>query len=313
MMGAIGRRETELASAIGQLPDFMRQFNTTAVNLRAALDDVDPLVTASRPVARKLQPFARSLRGFARDSVPTIKGLDGIVKRKGAANDLIELTDLQVPLAEIGVGPVTRNGASRAGRPARIRPGARPTACRPALRSSAPTSPRRVVGWFDDFGHSGFPDANGGIGRIGTTFNAFSLSGAGRLPDRPRSACRPARPPAEAIEALLDINNLRALPRLQRARPTATARRRFTDGGAIDCDPSQVPIGPMRRIALILGAARRRRPALVVAAAGADDKRTYQAELFNAFGLVEGSELRVAGRQGRDRHRPRHHRRRRRR
>jgi ABC-type transporter Mla subunit MlaD len=33
----------------------------------------------------------------------------------------------------------------------------------------------------------------------------------------------------------------------------------------------------------------------VVASAGADDKRTYQAELFNAFGLVEGSELRVGG------------------
>src|SRR5918992_482203 len=35
--------------------------------------------------------------------------------------------------------------------------------------------------------------------------------------------------------------------------------------------------------------------ATLVAAAGADDKRTYEAELFNAFGLVEGSELRVAG------------------
>jgi ABC-type transporter Mla subunit MlaD len=50
----------------------------------------------------------------------------------------------------------------------------------------------------------------------------------------------------------------------------------------------------MRRIAIILmllvaGCAG------VVATAGADDKRTYQAELFNAFGLVEGSELRVAG------------------
>jgi ABC-type transporter Mla subunit MlaD len=35
--------------------------------------------------------------------------------------------------------------------------------------------------------------------------------------------------------------------------------------------------------------------ATLVATAGADDKRTYEAELFNAFGLVEGSELRVAG------------------
>ena len=50
----------------------MRQFNTTAVNLRAALDDVQPLVDATRPVARKLQPFAKRLRGFARDAVPTV-------------------------------------------------------------------------------------------------------------------------------------------------------------------------------------------------------------------------------------------------
>ena len=35
--------------------------------------------------------------------------------------------------------------------------------------------------------------------------------------------------------------------------------------------------------------------AVVVATAGAEDKRTYEADLFNAFGLVEGSELRVAG------------------
>ena len=34
---------------------------------------------------------------------------------------------------------------------------------------------------------------------------------------------------------------------------------------------------------------------LLAAVAGADDKKTYQAELFNAFGLVEGSELRIAG------------------
>ncbi len=50
----------------------------------------------------------------------------------------------------------------------------------------------------------------------------------------------------------------------------------------------------MRRIATTLAL-------LLVAAgatavvAGAEDKRTYQADLFNAFGLVEGSELRVAG------------------
>ena len=50
----------------------------------------------------------------------------------------------------------------------------------------------------------------------------------------------------------------------------------------------------MRRIGLTLALLLAGAGTLAVAA-GADDKRTYQAELFNAFGLVTGSELRVAG------------------
>jgi ABC-type transporter Mla subunit MlaD len=50
----------------------------------------------------------------------------------------------------------------------------------------------------------------------------------------------------------------------------------------------------MRRIALIL-ALLATAAVTVAASAGADDKRSYEAELFNAFGLVEGSELRIAG------------------
>ena len=50
----------------------------------------------------------------------------------------------------------------------------------------------------------------------------------------------------------------------------------------------------MRRIALIIGSLASA-AAIVVTTAGADGSHTYQAELFNAFGLVKGSELRVAG------------------
>jgi ABC-type transporter Mla subunit MlaD len=50
----------------------------------------------------------------------------------------------------------------------------------------------------------------------------------------------------------------------------------------------------MKRIALILGVLAAAVAGLATSA-GADGERTYQAELFNAFGLVEGSELRVAG------------------
>src|SRR5215211_4382397 len=57
MLGTIGSESSSLSSAVAQLPDFMRQFDTTAVNLRAALDDVQPLINYTRPVARKLRPF----------------------------------------------------------------------------------------------------------------------------------------------------------------------------------------------------------------------------------------------------------------
>jgi ABC-type transporter Mla subunit MlaD len=50
----------------------------------------------------------------------------------------------------------------------------------------------------------------------------------------------------------------------------------------------------MRRIALTL-ALLATVAVTVAATAGADDKRSYQAELYNAFGLVKGSELRIAG------------------
>lgn len=250
MFGAIGRREAELASAIGQLPDFMRQFNTTAVNLRAALDDVDPLIDASRPVAVKLQPFAKRLRGFARDSVPTIKALDGIVKRKGGANDLIELTDLQVPLAEIAVGPVNRNGQSR--------PGAFPASTQalidglPQLQWFRPyITEDAISGWFDDFSHSGFPDALGGVGRISLTFNTFTV-GAGGVPN----LLDPVDPGTfiggQPFEGLLDIKNLERCPgaNVHGSQLTGTEQDQLdysedpSHPGGLDCNDTQTLSGP---------------------------------------------------------------------
>ena len=84
MMNAIGDRKERLAAAIAQFPEFMRTANTTFVNLRAALDDVDPLVDASKPVATELRPFLAKLRAAAADAVPTIRDLDQIVLQPGA-------------------------------------------------------------------------------------------------------------------------------------------------------------------------------------------------------------------------------------
>jgi phospholipid/cholesterol/gamma-HCH transport system substrate-binding protein len=229
MLGTIGSEQASLASAVGQLPDFMRQFNTTAVNLRAALDDVQPLVNATRPVARKLQPFAKRLRGFARDAVPTVKGLNTVINRKGQDNDLIELTRLQDPLAEIGVGPVDRNGASLRDSLTQLS----------TLRAYSP----ELTGWFDDFGHSGFPDAFGGIGRISTTVNAFSAGAPGvpcpNVLDILSSVCS-ALNPGQLLTSL-GIKNVRRCPG---ANERGLSDEQLTQGGTVDCDPSQTPLGP---------------------------------------------------------------------
>ncbi len=57
----------------------MRLANTTFVNLRNALDDVTPLVDASKPVAPKLRTLLEQLKPLAEDSVPTVRDLSNIV------------------------------------------------------------------------------------------------------------------------------------------------------------------------------------------------------------------------------------------
>src|SRR5215212_352122 len=173
---AIGNQKQALADSIARLPPFMRRANTTFVNLRAAPDDLDPLVNESKPVAKKLRPFLAELRPLARDARPTLRDLSDIVRRPGNPNDLIELTKLQVPLRNITTRKVNANG--------KLRDGAF-KASRDALKGNTPEfsffrpyTPD-LLGWFDDFSHSGVYDALGAVSRVGVHANAFALAGAG--------------------------------------------------------------------------------------------------------------------------------------
>ena len=173
---AIGKQKAALAESIGRLPDFERRANTTFVNLRAALDDLDPLVEDSKPVAKKLRPFLAELRPLARDARPTVNDLSKIVKRPGAANDLIELTKLQVPLRDVTTRELNANGKEREGAF---------KASQEALKGNTPEfaffrpyTPD-LLGWFDDFSHSGTYDALGASSRVGVHANPFALVGSG--------------------------------------------------------------------------------------------------------------------------------------
>jgi hypothetical protein len=69
----------------------MRQSNTTFVNLRAALDDLDPLVETAKPATKDLAPFLRELGPVLAKAVPVFKDFRLSVRRKGFANDTAEL------------------------------------------------------------------------------------------------------------------------------------------------------------------------------------------------------------------------------
>jgi phospholipid/cholesterol/gamma-HCH transport system substrate-binding protein len=247
-LGAIASEKQALTDAINELPGFMREANTTFVNLRAALDDLDPLVAASIPVADRLGPFFSEFRAAAADAVPTIRDLDAIVRRPGQANDLIELTRAQVPLAKAGVGSgapdcsdfeaAADDDFSQGGF------GEANCALRNSLSSLAHLRAYtpELLGWFDDFSKSGVTDASGGLGRVLSTFNVFtpSTSGVVDLLGLPL----PIEDVVQGIGAdSFDVGNNQRCPGANERDP-GDGSTPFTDGGTLNCDETQQPVGP---------------------------------------------------------------------
>jgi phospholipid/cholesterol/gamma-HCH transport system substrate-binding protein len=94
-LGAIASQNTALDRSLVAFPPALRQANTTFVNLRAALDDLTPLVNESKPATKDLAPFLRKLRPVATHSVPVVHNLRLAIDRGGKANDLTDaLRDL---------------------------------------------------------------------------------------------------------------------------------------------------------------------------------------------------------------------------
>jgi phospholipid/cholesterol/gamma-HCH transport system substrate-binding protein len=83
----------------------MRQSNTTFVNLRAALDDLDPLVETAKPATRDLAPFLAELGPVLSKAVPVFRDFRLSARRKGFANDTAEA---------LGFLPGVQRRASRA-------------------------------------------------------------------------------------------------------------------------------------------------------------------------------------------------------
>ena len=224
---AIGTQKAALADAIHTLPTFMRQANTTFVDLRRTLTDLTPLVNESKPVAPKLRAFLHQLRPLAIDARPTIHDLAILERKAGPNNDLIDLTNSSVPVSKIAIGPVQANGASRQG--------AFPESVK-ALSGSTPeaafTRPYAVdlTGWFSDFSTPGIYDALGALSRAAPYVNSFAYVGSTltAIPPDQRAA-------AFNAQAFLGQNN---------RCPGAAEHNAVSAPPGGGCDPSQVAVGP---------------------------------------------------------------------
>jgi phospholipid/cholesterol/gamma-HCH transport system substrate-binding protein len=87
-LAAIAAENDSFDRALAELPPAMRQANTTFVNLRAALDDLDPLIADTGRVAPELPGFLRDLRPVATEAVPVFATLGEALDRSGPDNDL---------------------------------------------------------------------------------------------------------------------------------------------------------------------------------------------------------------------------------
>jgi phospholipid/cholesterol/gamma-HCH transport system substrate-binding protein len=178
---ALASQRDALGQSIQRLPEFMAQADTTFVNLRHSLDVLTKLTNASKPVIMprpgypigRLRTLLATLRPLAQESVPTVKALSNVVSKPGSNNDLIELTNLGVPLANVVCG---KNGDARDCRGTYLANGKQRLGAFPqstiALNDFSPelatARPYAVdlTGWFEGYSHPGGVDANGGYSRI---------------------------------------------------------------------------------------------------------------------------------------------------
>jgi phospholipid/cholesterol/gamma-HCH transport system substrate-binding protein len=223
---AIASQDAALSQALGLLPTTLRRANTTFVNLRATLDDLDPLVDASKPATKDLAPFLRELRPLVKSAIPTIHDLRRLVTTPGANNDLIDATR-KMPALQRVASPTFRNSTQAL------------VKSQPVLEYIRPYVPE-LTGWFHDFGQSTANyDANGHFARIQPIFNAFSFT------DNPAGGVLRPQGLNQKFEGL-QTNVARRCPGAasQRAEDGSAP---YTDHGNLgpdDCDPSLALPGP---------------------------------------------------------------------
>ena len=171
-----------------------------------------------------------------RDAVPTVRDLSVVVSRPGPTNDLIDLTNLGVPLAAVTVRPIQANG--------KLRPGAFPQSTialndfTPELATARPYAVD-ATGWFEGFSHPGTIDANGGSSRVAATLGVLSSADSALLSSLPLS-----QQLTKVVQLLTGPGG--GLTAFQGDRCPGSIERGalFYPESGFPCNPAEVPSGP---------------------------------------------------------------------
>jgi phospholipid/cholesterol/gamma-HCH transport system substrate-binding protein len=222
---AIGDENVALQRALGLLPNTLRRANTTFVNLRSTLNDLDVLVNESKPATKDLAKLFKRLRPLVADARPTIRDLRFLVRRQGPGNDLTDLTAKMPRLAQIAEDTFPRDIAAL-------------QKARPTIAYIRPYAPD-FTGWITKFGNAAANyDANGHYARIQPIFNQFQFRDTAAGP-----ILNAAPPETRGREGLQYNKNARCPGGATQPPPDGSAPWRDSDGN-IQCDPTATPPGP---------------------------------------------------------------------
>jgi phospholipid/cholesterol/gamma-HCH transport system substrate-binding protein len=225
---AIASQNVAFDQALRRLPPVMRQANTTFVNLRAALDDLDPLVETAKPATRNLAPFLAELRPVLSKFVPFLRNLRLTVARPGEANDAAELLAVLPTVQQLASNAFPHSEDAIA-------------AFQPNLDFIRAYTPDLFNGLGKVGAAAGYYDGNGHYLRAATAVQNLFANEAGTL---------------KAIARSQQYNPFGSSTPVRRrcpggaTQPAADGSNPFADppfGGSVsssECNPSDVPPGP---------------------------------------------------------------------
>jgi phospholipid/cholesterol/gamma-HCH transport system substrate-binding protein len=224
---AIGDENLALSQALSFLPGTLRRANSTFVELRGALNELDKLTDTTKPFADDLAPFFRRLDKLVVASTPTFRDFADLIGKAGANNDLTDMLRTLPRLAKVAE-PSFEHSIQALRRSQPVIEFIRPYAA-------------DFTAWIEKFAHTtSYYDANGHYARIQPAFQAFTFTDNGGDGVLTRAT------DAQRKDVITDRRNDRRCPGAA-TQPAQDGSSPWTDDGRLtskDCDPSLTPPGP---------------------------------------------------------------------